>query len=131
MVRGDGRRVARVSERVREELSRVLARDMSDPRLDHVTVVRVEVSGDLQVAHVYVQRSLDDSDQTRRQMLAGLKASAGRLRKLIAGGLGLRRTPELRFALDQSVDAQQRIDELLREIHEDDQQSGDDDGQDT
>ena len=120
MVRGDGRRVARVAERVREELSRVLARDVSDPRLTHTTVVRVEVSGDLQVAYVYVQRTLDDSDETRKQMLEGLAGAAGRLRRLIAGGLGLRRAPELRFSLDQSVDAQQRIDDLLREIHNED-----------
>ena len=111
------RRAARVTSRIREELASTLRREIRDPRLASVLVTRVEAPDDLQLATVYVRLEIGSDDPaSRKAALQGLKAATGRLRRSLAGSLGLRYTPDLRFVYDSGVEAESRVEELLHEI---------------
>ena len=99
----------RVNEELREKIANVLLFQISDPRLEMVTVTDVEVSKDREVADVYVSADAERYEE----VMAGLDAAQGRIRSLVGKNLGWRVTPELRFRIDRSVDAAMRITELL------------------
>lgn len=101
----------RTAEELRAKLANVLLFSISDPRLEMVTVTDVEVSKDREVADVYVSAGKDRYEE----VLAGLEAAKGRIRSLVGKGLGWRVTPELRFRIDRSVDAAERIATVLGE----------------
>jgi ribosome-binding factor A len=111
------KRATRVAGRMQEELSKAL-RELGDPRLVGVLVSRVELTDDLQTARVYVRREQGGEEKAIQATLKGLGAAAGRLRKQTGQALGLRTTPELRFFYDTTLDAVNRIEELLREVKE-------------
>jgi ribosome-binding factor A len=114
------KRSVRVAERIREEVARALARDLSDPRLSYAVVTRVEVPDDLSLARIFVRLATGGDDAAARErLLSGLGAAKGFLRKLVGSSVGLRRAPELRFQYDEGQDASQRIDEILHEIERD------------
>ncbi|HEU4404050.1 MAG TPA: 30S ribosome-binding factor RbfA [Polyangiaceae bacterium] len=114
---GSGRRAARVTGRVREELARSLRARLRDPRLAGAVVTRVEMPDDLQSARVFVRHETRGDDPgARRALLAGLRAAAGVLRREVGQSLGLRYAPELRFLYDEGLDASLRIESLLAEI---------------
>lgn len=99
----------RVNEQAREVISKILLFEISDPRLDMVTITGVEVSYDRSVANVYY--STEPSRYT--EVAQAFNAAAGRIRSLMAKKLSWRVAPELRFHLDESVDNAQRIAEAL------------------
>lgn len=99
----------RVNEQAREVISEILLFEISDPRLDMVTITGVEVSYDRSVANVYY--STEPSRYT--EVAQAFNAAAGRIRSLMAKKLSWRFAPELRFHLDESVDNAQRIAEAL------------------
>ncbi len=99
-------------------------RALEDPRLIGVAVGRVEMTDDLQLVRVFVYKSLrlgSDavSEEERRDVMRGLRAASGRLRRDVAGALSLRYTPDLRFLYDDGRDNTRRVDELLEEIKRD------------
>lgn len=116
------------NERVREVVAEILAQEISDPRLELVTVTGVDVSGDRSVAEVFVIAHGDDERYT--EVLEGLTSARGRIRSLLGHALGWRTTPELRFHIDPSVDAALRIAEALQHVpptlaaHEEDGDEG-------
>lgn len=113
---GTVKRATRVAERLREDLANLM-RGLRDPRLDGVLVSRVEITDDLQSAKVFVRHEIGAEDeQMRRNILKGMQAASGRLRRDIGRTMGLRVVPALRFFYDEGPDAQRRIEELLREI---------------
>ncbi len=99
----------RVNEQAREVISEILLFEISDPRLDMVTITGVEVSYDRSVANVYY--STEPSRYT--EVAQAFNAAAGRIRSLMAKKLSWCVAPELRFHLDESVDNAQRIAEAL------------------
>lgn len=99
----------RVNEQAREVISEILLFEISDPRLDMVTITGVEVSYDRSVANVYY--STEPSRYT--EVAQAFNAAAGRIRSLMAKKLSWRVAPELRFHLDESMDNAQRIAEAL------------------
>jgi len=101
----------RVDEAVREVLSDAIAKDLQDPRVGFVTVTGVNTSPDLRHARVYV--SVLGDEPAREASLAGLRSAHGFLQSAIATQLSLKRTPELTFHYDDSVDRGMRISELL------------------
>lgn len=103
----------RLGDQLRVELADLILRDVRDPRVGFVTVTEVRMSGDLQYARVYVS-ILGDEEQTR-ESFAALERAGGFLRAQIGRRLRLRRVPELRFALDETLDTSARIDALLKE----------------
>ena len=112
------RRQARVAHLVQAALGRLLLEEARDARLRTVTVSAVRMSPDLRVARVYV-RSLDPIPD-RAATLAALDHATPFLRREVGRGLGLRATPELRFAYDDLPDTARRLDELLAEPEEED-----------
>jgi len=110
-----GSRPARVGDQIREEVSELLARHVKDPGIGFITLTHVKVSPDLQVARVFYT-SLGD-DKARKETAKALERATPFLRRQIAGRLRLRRAPELAFQFDESIARQQRIEELIEEIH--------------
>lgn len=109
------KRSKRVAERIREEMS-MLLRGLSDPRLAGVLVTRVEVTDDLSFCRIYVRRDLGADEKDKRALLKGLEAAGGRLRRDLVKAIALRTAPALKFFYDEGIDAQTRVEELLREI---------------
>jgi ribosome-binding factor A len=110
-----GSRPDRVAEQIRAELARLLTREVHDPGIGFVTLTRVQVSPDLQLARVYFTTLGDD--QARAGSAKALERAAPFLRRQIGSQLRLRRTPELKFFYDESIAGQDRIEQLLNEIH--------------
>jgi ribosome-binding factor A len=109
-------RAERVADLIRQELSKLLERDVKDPRVGFVTVTRVELTRDLRSARVAV--TVLGEDPQKKDSLKGLSAAQGFLRHELAQRLGLRYTPQLAFHLDEALESEQRIEELLRQIRE-------------
>src|SRR6516225_5846220 len=112
-----GMRVKRVAEGVREELASLIADEVRDPGAAGTVVTRVDVTGDLKSARVYV-RLLEGGDDTARRTSAieALGRAAGMLRREVTHRLGLRYAPVLRFVYDEGLDRTIRVEELLAEI---------------
>jgi ribosome-binding factor A len=108
------KRLSRVGERVREELSTLLLREIKDPRIGFVTITEVVMSPDLKQARVYFSRIGTDAE--REESLEGLRRASGFMRRELGHRLGLKFTPELRFHVDESLETGSRIDRLLKEM---------------
>ncbi len=108
------KRLTRVGETIREELSAMLLRDLKDPRIGFVTITDVVMSPDLRQAKVYFSRIGTEAE--RDESLQGLRAAAGFMRRELGHRLALKFAPELRFYYDESLETGSRIDRLLREI---------------
>ncbi|MFZ0077001.1 30S ribosome-binding factor RbfA [Exiguobacterium sp. RIT452] len=107
----------RVAEQVRKEITQMLIKDVNDPRVKAVTVTGVEVTGDLQQATIFY--SVLGDETVREEARVGLEKSKGFMRKEIGSRIRLRKTPELIFEIDTSVEYGSRIDELLRNLNKD------------
>lgn len=106
-------RIKRVNEQLKREISRIVVREVSDPRVDGVTVTRVSAAPDLTFARVYVQ--LIGDEEERDETMEGLAAATPYIRTLLADRIEMRRVPELRFERDRSLEHAMRIEELLAE----------------
>lgn len=115
------KRLARLNEQLKRELSELIRTDVRDPRVGVVTITGVDVAADLGSARVFV-RALDDDALPR--MLEGLEAAAPFLRTKLGRILRVRRIPELRFQEDRSLEGARRIEEVLAEVLSDDDAVG-------
>ncbi len=103
----------RVNEAVREVVSEAVG-DLKDPRIGFVTVTGVETSPDLRHARVFV--SVLGSEAKRRKTLAGLAAAHGVLQARVARELRMKRTPQLAFEYDPTVERGVRMTQLIDEL---------------
>jgi ribosome-binding factor A len=110
-------RMRRVNESVRQVLSEAVGQ-LKDPRIGFVTVTGVETSPDLRQARVFV--SVLGSERKRTQTLAGLQAAHAVLQAQLARELRLKRTPQLAFEYDPTVERGVRISQLIDELAPDD-----------
>jgi ribosome-binding factor A len=108
------RRVERVGEQLKREISNVLRTEVHDPRVAGVTVTSVDVSPDLTFARVWVQ--LAGEEERRKTALQGLAAAAPFVRRHLGSLLRVRRIPELDFQEDLTLARAMRIEALLREV---------------
>ncbi|HEX2311382.1 MAG TPA: 30S ribosome-binding factor RbfA [Vicinamibacterales bacterium] len=108
-------RAERLGEQIRTEASKILTRQVHDPGVGFVTITRVRVSADLQVARIYYT-ALGDQAALRTTERALVRV-APFVRRQLAERLGLRRVPEMSFVFDKSIAHQARVEELLQEIH--------------
>ena len=113
----DGGRPERVSEEFREILAEEIPK-LKDPRVGFVTVTRVEVTPDLRRAVVLYTVLGEESD--RRATGAGLRSARSHLRSVLGHQVRMKFLPELEFREDRGPASADRIDQLLREIHQDD-----------
>lgn len=111
-----GSRPDRVADQIRGELATLLAREVHDPGIGFITLTRVQVSPDLQMARV-MYTALGD-EKTRAASAKALERATPFLRRQIGQRLRLKRTPDLRFQYDEAIAGQDRIDQLLKEIQD-------------
>ena len=109
-------RIQKIEERIFEELSTILLMEVSDPRLETVSITKIKVDRELAFSNIYVS-SLEGSE-TADQVLAGLNHAAGYLRSELAHRVQMRHTPRLRFFWDPSPEHADRIDQLIASLHE-------------
>jgi ribosome-binding factor A len=110
-------RMRRVNESVRQVLAEAIP-ELKDPRIGLVTVTGVDTTPDLRHATVYV--SVLGSSRGRRTSLSGLEAAHGVLQSRLARELRLKRTPQLTFEYDPSVERGVRMTRLIDELAPDD-----------
>jgi ribosome-binding factor A len=108
------RRTLQVGEMLREELTDIIRREVSDPRLGFWSITRVDVPTDLRSARVFV--SVLGSDEERAATLAALRSAAGFIRFHLKPRLRIRQIPELDFRDDRSMEHAEAIGRTLREI---------------
>jgi len=110
-------RMRRVNESIRQVLSEHVGQ-LKDPRIGFVTVTGVETSPDLRQARVFV--SVLGAERKQERTLAALQAAHSVLQSQIARELRLKRTPQLEFAYDPSVERGVRMTKLIDELAPDD-----------
>jgi ribosome-binding factor A len=110
-----GSRADRVADQIRSELGWLLAREVHDPGIGFVTLTRVQVTPDLQQARVFYTALGDE--KARRNSGRALDRAVPFLRRQVAARLRLRRVPEIVFRYDESIAGQNRIEQLISEIH--------------
>jgi len=115
-------RATKVGEQMKKELGDIIGRKIKDPRVGFVTVTDVQVTGDLQQATVYIS-VLGDEEQ-RENTLKGLAKAKGFIRSEIGQRIRLRKTPEIFFEFDESIDYGNRIETLIHRIHDEDRSKG-------
>ncbi len=109
-----GHRSERLSERIRQEISVMFDREISDPRLANVNVTRVEVTGDLRIAKIYIAPPTDGTEE--KEMMEALTHANGYFRRQLASSLELRYAPEIRFYLDRSIEMGERFLQVLEQV---------------
>ena len=111
----------RVGDQIRQEISELLSRGaVHDPGIGFITLTRVKVSPDLQVARVYYT-SMGDP-KARRETEKALERATPFFRRQVGSRLSLRRVPEIEFRFDESIGHQDRIEQILRDLHEEEAQ---------
>ena len=113
-------RISRINEEIQRELSEQFRR-LKDPRVSQtgmVSITRVDTTGDLRYARIYVS-ALDKSQE--KEVLKGLKSAAGFLRRELGRSLQLCDTPELQFVADDSIQHGAHILEVLRQVEQQDE----------
>ena len=106
------RRIDRVNELLRSEISHILTREIKDPRVVGViSITEVIASSDLRSARVYV--SVMGREQQRQEALDGIRSAASFLRRELRNRVNLRHTPHLTFQLDDSIEEGDRVLRLM------------------
>jgi len=109
------KRADRVGGQVKKELSDLLLKEIRDPRLDSVTIIRVSITDDLRSARIYF--SVAEGKERKLSALAGFKSAVGYLRRELSHRLELRYMPELQFFYDESIDQAAKLNEVLKTLH--------------
>lgn len=105
----------RINGEVQRELSRIIQKEIKDPRIAPMTsVVAVEVAPDLKTCKAYI--SVLGDEKAAAATLEGLKSAEGYVRRQIAHTVNLRNTPEIRFILDQSIEYGVNMSKLIDEV---------------
>jgi ribosome-binding factor A len=107
------KRVARLNEQLKRELTTLLQFEVKDPRIGPITVTDVEVSPDLYHAKVYV--AVRGGTEEQQSAFEGLRAASGYLRTEIGRRMHIRRAPELHFSHDNTLEHAMHIERLLQE----------------
>jgi ribosome-binding factor A len=127
-------RLSRINDLVHQQLMEILRRESNDPRLNKLNVTGVEVSRDLGVAKIFytddlsselinnkpdnkLNNKLNNKPKSKTSLLQkSLEKASGFLRRELARRCNLRKTPELRFIYDKSIDQGSKIDSLLKSV---------------
>lgn len=110
----------RINSEVLKELSRIISREIKDPRISPMTtVVAVEVAPDLKTCKAYI--SVLGSKEEQEDTLDGLRSAQGYIRRELAHSINLRNTPDIRFIPDQSIEygvsMSEKIDRINADLH--------------
>lgn len=111
-------RLQKINERFREELSEMLIKEISDPRLSGVSITDVRVDRELAYANIYV--SAVEGNERSKEILDALNHAQGFLRRELAHRIELRTFPRLRFRWDPSLERAEKIDRIIALLHQED-----------
>ncbi len=112
------RRTDRINEQLREEISKLLTRQIKDPRLNAIiSITRVVSSGDLRSARVYI--SVMGNQETKKTALAGIQSAASFLRRELRDRINMKHTPFLSYELDTSLDEADKLLRLMNQVKPD------------
>lgn len=109
-----GTRLQRIADRIRQELSEMLIREISDPRLKQIYITDVKVDKELAYADIYV--SAVEGVSRSKDVLAGLESASGFVRRALASRVELRAFPRLRFHWDMTPENADHIEKILGEL---------------
>lgn len=110
------KRTQQVAGEIQQIVGHLIQFELKDPRIAFCTVVSVDMSPDLQMAHIHVSVMGEQAD--RKATMAALERAKGFVRRELAKQLRhLRSAPDIRFLLDESLDHSIRINELLRDLN--------------
>jgi ribosome-binding factor A len=110
------KRSDRVGDMIHREVSDMLIRGIKDPRTSLVTITAVRVSDDLKMAQVYF--SVRGGEEDRQRSSEGLDSAKGFIKREIGRRLRLKYVPDIVFKFDPSLEYADRIDRLIKGIHE-------------
>lgn len=113
----ESKRPDRVSEEFREVLAEEIPR-LKDPRVGFVTVTGVDITPDLRRATVYY--TVMGDERQRKSTRAGLRSAQGHLRRVLGHEVRLKFLPDLTFEEDDTAIRADRVDELIKKIHKED-----------
>lgn len=107
-------KIGRLSEDIKRELS-VMLRELKDPRISKLlSIVRVEVSGDL--SHCKVNVSAIEGFEKTKESVEGLTSASGFIRRELTNRLHLRKCPEMKFIADDSIEHSAQISKLIKDV---------------
>jgi len=118
-----GRRLERLTQRLKEILSRIILYELKDPRLGFATITRVSLAPDLTRAVVYV--SVMGEDAKERSTLRALEHARGHIQSEVASSLDIRRHPEIIFEADRGLKHSMTVSRILSELREEAMQAPD------
>src|SRR5690554_5788483 len=95
-------RASRVGEQIKKELTDIIQREVKDPRVGFITVTAVEVTGDLQQSTAFI--TVYGDEEQRSKTLQALEKAKGFIRSEIGKRIQLRKTPELAFKFEESIE---------------------------
>ncbi len=113
-------RPERVARLIKEEITKVIHRELRDPSIGFTTVTDVVLTPDLRHADVYV--TILGEVETKRKSLDALNKAQGFIRRMVAKELNLKTNPTFFFHLDESFERGEKIEKILEEIHREDAQ---------
>jgi len=117
-------RLQRIADRIRQDLSEMLIREISDPRLHQIYITDAKVDRELAFADIYV--SAVEGAIRSTEILEGLEHASGFLRRSLASQIELRTFPRLRFHWDPTPEHADHIEQLLAEIKKNERPAGKD-----
>ena len=115
---GKSRRQCKAEEQVKRILGDILQVGANDPRIGFVSIVRVEMTGDLKSARVYV--TIMGEDEEIKKSLEGLRSARSYFQRELGHRMSSRYTPVISFVMDDSIEYSARIDRILSEIKRED-----------
>jgi len=113
-------RTQRIADRIREELSEMLIQEVSDPRLEGISVTDVKVDRELAFADVFVS-ALEGASRSK-DILNGMEHASGYLRHELSQRIELRTMPRLRFHWDPTFERAEKIERLIASLHAEEEQ---------
>jgi ribosome-binding factor A len=108
------RRIERINELLRHEISEIIHREIKDPGIGFVTIIRVETTSDLYYSTIHT--GVMGDERVRARTIERLNKAAGFIQHELSGRLTFRNMPRISFKLDSSVDDSIKIDEILQKI---------------
>ncbi|WP_069997493.1 30S ribosome-binding factor RbfA [Cellulosilyticum sp. I15G10I2] len=111
-------RMTRINEEIKKELSQLISYEIKDPRVNDtmVSIVEVETTNDLKTSKVYISVLQDNK---KEDVINGLNAAQGFIRKEIARRINLRNTPEFIFKLDKSIEYGMHMSKIIQDVMKD------------
>jgi ribosome-binding factor A len=109
-------RTERLADLIRDEVARLLLREVKDPRIGFVTLTGAKVTPDLRQARLFV--SILGDEKAREAALEGLRHSAHFIQRALFKNLRLRNSPTILFEIDDSLERGDRIERVLQQLHE-------------